>query len=170
MAEVLSGARQARAQKMMGLAQEQALRSSCWRSHCGAVIADASGRLIGAGANNPPRDCPLAACRKDDLPADFCSDRTCCSHAEQRAVYDALARHPKVLVGATIYFLRLDAAGLPQYAGDPYCTICSKMVLDVGVATFVLWQETGFVAYGTDEYNELSFSYPEDSASGKVPS
>jgi deoxycytidylate deaminase len=122
------------------------------------VIFSSDGRLIGSGHNSPPGDCPIAVCRKDTLPAGFRSDRTCCLHAEQRAIFDALAYHRAELPGATIYFVRLDANGEPTPAGEPYCTICSKSVLEVGMATFVLWHERGFVAYEAHEYNELSFA------------
>jgi len=64
-----------------------------------------------------------------------------------------------LLVGSTIYFVRLGDDGEPKPSGEPYCTICSKTTLDVGIATFVLWRPEGFRAYGTYEYNELSFGY-----------
>lgn len=46
-------------------------------------------------------------------------------------------------------------------AGKPYCTLCSKMALDAGIGEFVLWQTSGLAAYGTDEYNTLSYAYAE---------
>ena len=149
----------AEARTALALAVTEARRSLCLRSRCGAVIISSTGALIGRGYNSPPLDCPIALCRKDSLPASFRSDRTCCLHAEQRAVFDALARHSGELAGSTLYFIRLDAAGNPEPAGDPYCTICSKTALDVGIGTFVLWHERGPVAYGTQEYNELSFAH-----------
>lgn len=162
MSRLLLGLETDEAQRAFELATREALHSLCLRSRCGAVIISSSGASIGAGYNSPPLDCPIAVCRKDSLPSDFRSDRTCCVHAEQRAVYDALAHHAGELAGSTIYFVRLDQAGAPERAGEPYCTICSKAVLDVGIGTFVLWQERGFVAYGAAEYNDLSFAYRRD--------
>ncbi len=56
-------------------------------------------------------------------------------------------------------FIRLDKNGTLSRAGKPYCTICSKMALDVGIDEFVLWHEDGICVYDTDEYNTRSFQY-----------
>jgi deoxycytidylate deaminase len=88
-------------------------------------------------------------------------DTTCCIHAEQRAIMDALKNHPDKISGARLYFIRLDEQGNPSKADKPYCTICSKMTLDVGIEEFVLWHREGICVYGTDEYNTLSFAYTE---------
>jgi len=138
-----------------------ATKSKCLRARCGSIIinTDIFGQtqIIGRGYNSPPGDCPIALCRKNNLPTDFKSDRTCCIHAEQRAIVDALLHYPGLVHGAKLYFLRLTTEGLPAVAGDPYCTICSKMALDAGLVTFALWQGQGFVEYETNFYNEWSF-------------
>ena len=64
------------------------------------------------------------------------TDKTCCMHAEERAIMDALRQHPDQLLGSTLYFIRLDEDGNPRHAGAPYCTLCSKLALDSGVAFF----------------------------------
>lgn len=74
---------------------------------------------------------------------------------------EALRSHPGEIVGSTLYFIRLDESGEKSFAGRPYCTICSKMALDVGISEFVLWHEDGIVAYETGEYNLLSYQYTE---------
>jgi hypothetical protein len=48
-----------------------------------------------------------------------------------------------------------------EKSGKPYCTICSKSALDIGIKEFVLWHEDGICAYDTAEYNLLSFDYQE---------
>ena len=147
-------------------AGEEAKRSLCLRSRCGTVIVDGEGQVIGRGYNAPPQDdIAIRRCdRKHELHPTFKSDKTCCVHAEQRAVMDALARNPAKLPGSTLYFVRLDAEGKMKYSGKPYCTICSKMALDAGVRFFCLYHEEGVGMYDTREYNELSFAYREDSA------
>jgi deoxycytidylate deaminase len=119
----LEGAEAERARIAMAQAAAAACGSSCLRSRCGAIILDAAGILIGQGHNSPPGDVPLSACRKDGLPADFRSDRTCCLHAEERAIVAALRAAPERLAGGSLYFIRLDAQGAPQPAGAPYCTM-----------------------------------------------
>ena len=141
-------------------AVEVARMASCLRSRCGCVIVK-RGKVLGEGFNSPAggikggRRCKVSK-EKYDLKV---TDKTCCVHAEQRAIMDALRRNSRKLVGSTLYFIRLDCSGRISYAGKPYCTICSKMALDTGVKEFVLWHEKGIVVYGMDEYNELSFRY-----------
>lgn len=154
--KILSGKEQEEADFYLHLAAKIAESSPCLRSHCGAVIVGKD-RLLGEGYNAPPLDERLQECRKDCLPPNFRSDKTCCIHAEQRAIMDALRRSPEEVLGARLYFIRLDDAGEMKKAGRPYCTICSKMALDAGLAEFVLWHEEGITVYDTKEYNALSF-------------
>lgn len=72
---------------------------------------------------------------------------------------DALRSNPQKLKGACLYFVKLDEADQIQFAGKPYCTICSKIALDSGISQFVLWHASGTTIYDTEEYNRLSFAY-----------
>ena len=138
---------------------EIAQNSTCVRSKCGSVIYS-GGDVIGAGWNSQPNSLGAHCdCFKDTLGENFKSDKTCCVHAEQRAIMDALKHEPDKLRGSHLFFIRLDENNLPKRSGKPYCTICSKMALDVGIATFSLWQEGGWVSYDTKYYNKLSFEY-----------
>lgn len=143
-------------------AAESAKRATCQRSKCGAVIMK-DDEVIGEGWNSPPgnleseRRCHI---KKNEYDMKV-TDKTCCVHAEHRAVMDALKKNPDKLPGSALYFIRLDEHGEPRRANKPYCTICSKMTLDAGVSTFVLWHEDGVYAYDTAEYNALSFAYQE---------
>ncbi|MBU0457254.1 MAG: hypothetical protein ABH824_02430 [Nanoarchaeota archaeon] len=132
--------------------------SSCLRSKCGSVIVNGN-KIIGKGFNSPPLNKTIDHCFKDNLPEDFKSDKTCCVHAEQRAVMDALRNNPEEIADSRIYFIRLDQYGSVKKSGQPYCTICSKLVLDVGIAEFALWHDDGIYVYNTEEYNRLSFQF-----------
>lgn len=137
-----------------------AREATCVQSKCGSVIVQ-NGKIIGRGFNSPPagndraRRCNIQSAVSDR----FKSDKTCCVHAEQRAIMDALKNHPEKLVGSRLYFIRLDDNGNQKYAGDPYCTICSKMALDAGIAEFVLYREEGICVWNTLEYNAKSYEY-----------
>jgi hypothetical protein len=85
-------------------------------------------------------------------------------HAEQRAMFDALRTHPTDIPGSTLYFLRLTVSDTPMHSGAPYCTVCSKMALDLGVRYFALWHTGGWKKYDTEEYNNLSYQYSGDTA------
>lgn len=143
-------------------AAEIALKSTCGRSRCGSIIVK-DDEVIGIGFNSPPQDkeeqrrCSYS---KDSYHKKV-TDKTCCVHAEQRAIMDALCNNHDEIIGSRLYFIRLDQEGKPSKAGNPYCTICSKMALDAGIKDFVLWHDKGISAYDTNEYNKLSFQYSE---------
>lgn len=147
----------------MEWAAEAARRSLCFRSRCGAVIVR-GGETIGKGYNAPPKDnTALRTCLVEyGLPQRFKYDRTCCVHAEWRAIMDALRVNPEKMEGARLYFIRVDEKGEKKMAGRPYCTVCSRLALDSGIAEFVLWHKEGIRAYPTEEYHRLSSEYVEE--------
>lgn len=142
-------------------AREEALRATCARRKCGSVVVSAQGEVIGRGWNGPPAgDEGQRRCdRKHELDPGFRSDKTCCVHAEWRAIFDALQRFPEQVRGGTLYFSAVDDAGDHVFAGEPYCTICSKIALDVGLSFFGLWHADGIRLYDTREYNDISFAW-----------
>lgn len=145
----------------MELCIEQAKSSTCCRSKCGSVIVSKDGDIIGTGFNSKP--CGVVGeCQKDNLDKSFKSDKTCCVHSEQRAIMDCLKHNPTKIQGSSLFFVRLDINNNMLFAGKPYCTICSKMALDSGIAEFALWHHDGIKIYDTETYNKLSFEYKED--------
>jgi len=158
---ILTGEELYDAKNYMEITVKIAKYSTCHRSQCGSIIVK-KGKIIGTGFNSAPKNKSLDHCLKDDLPKDFRSDKTCCVHAEQRAIMDALKHKEEDINGSRLYFIRLDEKGKKSFAGKPYCTICSKMALDSGISEFVLWHESGITVYDTDEYNSLSFAHKEE--------
>ena len=140
-----------------------AQKATCLRSRCGSVIVK-DGEIIGRGYNSPAHEDELQ--RRCNVAKDTyhrkVTDKTCCIHAEQRAIMDALRKNPEKLAGSRLYFIRLDEKGNASMAGNPYCTICSKMALDAGIEEFVLWHSKGIGIYDTKEYNTLSYQYTEE--------
>lgn len=145
--------------KYIQLAAEIGKKATCERSQCGSVIVK-DNQVIGEGFNSPPNNLESQRrCVNKKIDYDIkVTDKTCCMHAEQRAIMDALRKNPDKIKGSTLYFVRLKD-GIIQVAGKPYCTICSKMALDVGIKYFVLLHETGLKFYDTEEYNNLSYQY-----------
>lgn len=141
-------------------AQEVAQRATCSRAHCGSVIVSEDGQVIGRGYNAPPlgdegqRMCDVEL----DKSLKQNNDKTCCVHAEWNAIIDALTHHPGKVAGSALYFMRVDDAGDFTEAGQPYCTVCSRLALQSGVATFGLWNE-GPEMIETDIYNKRSYEY-----------
>ena len=142
---------------------EIAKSATCSRSKCGSIIVK-EGEVIGEGFNSPAgnletqRRCTF---EKSKLHRKV-TDKTCCMHAETRAILDALRRNPTKLPGSRIYFVRLDSrSSEPIPSGAPYCTICSKLALDVGISEFTLWHTDGMKVYDVQEYNLLSYRFTD---------
>lgn len=119
----LTGQQEKEAIKWVEAAARVAKKALCLRAKCGTVIVK-DGKIIGQGYNAPPLDDPNNRTCLDEykLPQKFKYDRTCCLHAEWRAVIDALKRNKEMLEGATLYFTRVDDDGLIKKSGKPYCT------------------------------------------------
>lgn len=146
-------------QRFFEEAVQVARKALCLRRRCGAVVVK-NGEVIGRGYNAPPGDdASIRRCQAAiDKNAKYPTDKTCCIHAEQRAVLDALQNYPRHLQGSEAYFISINEQDQRQFTGEPYCTICSKIMLDLGVKTFHLWHRSGIKSYEMNEYNELCFA------------
>lgn len=142
----------------------EASRSTCLRAKCGSVVV-LGDSIVGRGFNSPAgsseeqRTCnntySLENLKKPK------SDRTCCVHAEWRAIMDALKNYGDI-TGGTLYFTRVNEKGALEKSGDPYCTVCSRLALDTGLSGFGLWHDEGITIYDTQEYNVLSYNFHKD--------
>ncbi len=142
-------------------AAKRAGKALCLRAKCGTVIVK-DGKIISEGYNAPPLDSiEHRMCQTELVPGKQRYDKTCCMHAEWRAIMDALKTNSQAITGSTLYFTRVDEKGNIIKSGKPFCTVCSRAALDVGIAWFVLWHEEGLCLYATDEYNRLSYQYKE---------
>lgn len=149
--------------EFINTAVEEAKKATCQRDKCGSVIVK-DAKIIGKGYNSPPSEQEdQRRCSQDKiLLHKKVTDKTCCVHAEQRAIFDALINYSDKIKGSTLYFVRLNNEGVISFAGKPYCTICSKMALDCGIKYFVLYHKEGLKKYETGEYNLLSYQYSEE--------
>lgn len=137
----------------------EAKKALCTRAKCGAVVVR-DGVVIGRGYNAPPQDNMLDCMCDLDLVTSPKpkSDRTCCVHAEWRALFDAV-RNVGDLRGGELYFTRVDTEGNMLTSGAPYCTVCSRLALDLKLTRFWLWHEEGIRSYPTLDYNTLSYQF-----------
>ena len=143
-------------------AAKAAEKSLCLRDKCGAFVV-LNAKIIGKGYNGPA--CDNIADRKCNLDLTTSpkpkSDRTCCLHAEWRAIIDAI-RKTGDIDGSTLYFSRVDDNGGILPSGLPYCTVCSRLALDNGIKYFALRHDLGPKLYDTYEYNELSYRFHQN--------
>lgn len=142
-------------------AAEIAKQATCYQARCGSVIISTEGEVIGTGFNAPPlgddiqRQCDAVYSSSNKKPN---SDKTCCVHAEWNAILDAVKNHPDEVSGSTLYFMRVNTEGEFTQAGRPYCTVCSRLALQSGVATFGLWND-GPEMIDTKTYNLISYDF-----------
>jgi len=134
--------------------------ATCHRAKCGSVIVNGN-EIIGQGFNGPAlgdeasRTCDI----EYNLSIKPKYDKTCCIHAEWRAILDATKRKPDKVEGAVLYFMRVDRNGDFTDAGEPYCTTCSRLTLESGIEKFALWNNDGADVYDAAEYNHASYDY-----------
>ncbi|MFP4116220.1 MAG: hypothetical protein ACLFTQ_03400 [Candidatus Aenigmatarchaeota archaeon] len=157
----LEGEELREAKRFVEEAAEAAQESGCDDAWCGSVLIGGD-EIIGKGWNSPPHDLEShRRCSNEKEEYDErVTDKTCCVHAEQRAIMNALGNYSKEKVkGSKLYFARVNEQGKVKKTNEPYCTICSKMILDVGIEEVVMWNGEDLVAYPAEEYNDISFSY-----------
>lgn len=81
-------------------------------------------------------------------------------HAEWNAALDAQSNaSADQLEGSRLYFMRVDNSGDFTDAGEPYCTVCSRITMQAGIGEFALWNKNGADVYEIAEYNKLSYEY-----------
>ena len=135
--------------------------ATCHNAKCGSVIVSEDGKIIGRGFNAPPlgdesqRMCDQKGIDKSKKPG---YDKTCCVHAEWNAIIDTLSTNAGKIKGSTLYFMRISDDGSFTDAGVPYCTVCSRLALQSGVATFGLWNG-GPQMFDTKHYNQISYDF-----------
>ncbi len=144
-------------------AADVANQATCRRAKCGSVIVSKTGVIIGHGYNAPPLgDEDQRVC---DIAWDYAKkpkyDKTCCVHAEWNAVIDALKNNADQVPGSRLYFMRVGEDGKFTDAGEPYCTTCSRLTMQAGVAEFALWNNDSADIYTLPEYNKMSYQFYE---------
>ncbi len=141
-------------------AAEVAKKATCYKAKCGVVIVN-DGEIIGRGYNSPPNDDEEnRMCKREyDYSKKPKYDKTCCVHAEWRAIADALKNNTDKVKDSTLYFMRIDEQDNFTDAGEPFCTECSRLALDSGIKYFALWNKSGAKTYKTKEYNQLSYDF-----------
>lgn len=159
---ILSWEELTQAEKYMIKAWEIAELATCERSKCWSIIVK-DWMIIWEGFNSPAKNLESQRrCNNDkSLYNRKVTDKTCCIHAEQRALFDALRKHPNLIEWATLYFIRLNKEWKMTTSWKPYCTICSKSALELWIKEFVLLHENWITAYDTEEYNILSYQYTD---------
>jgi len=125
-------------QYFMDIVELVSRRSTCLRRRVGAILVRDK-RILATGYNGPPAGithCSEVGCLRDRMGVPSGERHELCRglHAEQNAIIQA-ALHGVSTKGATIY------------CTNHPCIICSKMIINSGIATFV---------YREDYHDELA--------------
>ncbi|MFO7764950.1 MAG: cytidine/deoxycytidylate deaminase family protein [Pelovirga sp.] len=112
----------------MRITQLVATRSTCTRRQVGAMLVKDK-NILATGYNGVPSGithCDVTGCLRDQLNVPSGERHELCRglHAEQNAIIQA-ARHGTNISGATLY------------STDSPCIICSKMLINAGVAEVI---------------------------------
>lgn len=162
----LTGKKTEEAKKYFQDAAKASLKSRCLKRPRGAVIVK-DGKIIGSGANAPADDHICQTCLRDKKkPKKFETFNTepCYAvHAEQKAIVEAFKNGNNDLTDAKMYFVRTENGKISPTDDGPSCTICSKLILESGIKSFIY--ETvndGVVELSAKEFNTLSLQYVEN--------
>ena len=154
----LEGKRYEAVKPYFEMAANAAAQATCRRARCGSVVVHGT-NVIGSGFNSPAlHDEGQRMCDAEmDTSLKPKYDKTCCVHAEWRAVLDACKSHPEKIHGSVLYFMRIDESGNFTDAGEPFCTVCSRLAMEAGVGEFALYNDSGAEIYPLGEYNLKSY-------------
>ena len=149
-----------KAKRYFDIARKVAQSATCTRSKCWCVIVK-DWKIIWTWFNSPVKwlEFQRRCNNNKELYNKKVTDKTCCIHAEQRAIIDALKNNGDKIDGSHLYFIRLNKEWEMSRSWEPYCTICSKLALETGVRYFYLRHENWITQYNTEEYNLLSYKF-----------
>ena len=141
--------------RYMDLAAEAAKKSTCKKSQRGAIIVK-NGKIIGKGYNKVTIEEFCNPCIREEIKDNSRVELCSAIHAEQMAILDAINKK-ETTNGARMYHIRVKN-GKEIPCGDPSCTVCSRLLYEVGIE-FVILHKNGYAVYQPDELNRLSFDY-----------
>lgn len=167
--KILKGNEKTNAQEYLKQAASLWNKSVCLKRPRGVVIV-LDNKVIGEGWNAPPDNHVCEECLRDRMKpmifSTFNTEPCYAVHAEQRAIYNAFKNGYSDLSNAKMYFSRTDKEGRYMPCDDgPSCTICSKLILEAGIKSFV-YENTkdGVVELSAKEFYESSMRYVENTA------
>ena len=97
--KLLTGNEEQKAMEYINQSAEIAIQATCERARCGCVIVE-NDEIIGTGFNSPPGHLENQKRCKNDKNGYHkkITDKTCCVHAEQRAIINALIDAPDKII------------------------------------------------------------------------
>lgn len=165
--KILKGKEKSEAQEYLKQAASLGVKSRCLKRPRGVVIV-LNDKVIGEGWNAPADEHICKEClrdRKKPMIFSIFNTEPCYAvHAEQRAIFNAFKAGYSDLSEAKMYFARTDRDGSYMPCDDgPSCTICSKLILEAWIKSFI-YESTndGVVEMTAKEFNDLSMKNVEE--------
>ncbi len=165
--KILKNTEEASAKKYFREAVNASKKSVCLKRPRGVVIVN-NDEIIGRGWNAPADEHVCKECLRNRMKpkvfAIFNTEPCYAVHAEQRAIIDAFRNGYSNLSEAKMYFIRTDDDSKYMPCDDgPSCTICSKLILESGIKSFIYETfDDGVVELSAKEFNDLSMQYVEN--------
>lgn len=157
--KILNGREAKEARKYLEAAAKASQKARCLKRPRGCVIV-MDGQIIAEGANAPADDHKCKECLRDKKKpqrfGEFNTEPCYSVHGEQRAILNAYKSGLIDLTGAKLYFARL-VNNEHSPVGEMSCTICSKLMLEADLASFICITRGGIAEFSTQETNDLSF-------------
>jgi len=139
----------------MEIAAEEAKKSTCKKSHRGAIIVR-NNKIIGLGHNKPLLEEFCNPCVREDIKDNSRVELCSAIHAEQMAILNAIKKG-NLLDGSRMYNVKIKD-GVMQPSGKPSCTVCSRIIYFACIE-MVFWHKEWYTLYSPEEFNTLSFYY-----------
>lgn len=164
---ILTDKEKSKAQEYLKQAASLGVKSVCLKRPQGVVIV-LNDKVIGEGWNAPADEHICKECLRDKkkpmIFSTFNTEPCYAVHAEQRAIFNAFKSGYSDLSEAKMYFARTDRDGIYMPCDDgPSCTICSKLILEAGIKSFVYETvDDGVVEIMSKEFNDLSMKNVEN--------
>jgi len=154
--KILTSNESKEAEEYMKIAAQEAVKSTCRKSQRGAIIVK-NNEIIGKGFNKVTIESLCQPCIREDIHDNSKVELCSAVHAEQLAIIGAV-NNQMSLNGSRMYHIKVKNGEL-KTSGNPSCTVCSREILESGIAEFVLWRNEGYCVYSAEELNDLSFRY-----------
>jgi dCMP deaminase len=147
----------------LNIAHEIAKKSTCLRTHYGAVIVRED-QIISTGYNGSPRGCfdciDVGICyrKENNIPSGTQYERCRSVHAEMNAIIHAGRERT---IGSTIYLVGIDVETGNIHLGMP-CLLCTKILINSNIKEIFIMnskkQEVFHMDFiGLKEYFEVNF-------------
>ncbi|MCL4387115.1 MAG: deaminase [Patescibacteria group bacterium] len=158
--KILIGKEKEEALKYLKIASKASSKACCLKTKKRGAIIVKNGKVLGKGANRPADNYICKKCLRDRAKSlkfgEFNTEPCRSIHAEQRAIIDSYQNGYKDLSDSKMYFCQVKEGELQSASGFS-CTICSKLILESKIKSFIMILNGEVTEVSAKEMNDKSF-------------